>query len=160
MTALSRAVYAVARTNRRRYLWCIWWTGAPTAEPFRPPDAWGGGATTEAEARTMAERAAGRPLELVLGPWAGAWRRILAGLPPFPTRSARRPATEAAADRAIDPYAVLGVRAADPLDAVKASYRLKALEHHPDRGGSPESFMAIKRAYDTIVRRRLRRARP
>lgn len=155
MSSLARAIVALAPTKRRRFLWCAWWTGTPTVEDFRPPDAWGGGATSEAEARRMAERAAGRPLELVDGPWAGAWRRVMAGLPPFPTRSAPRPATAAA--RAVDPYAVLGVRAADPIATVKAAFRTKVLEHHPDRGGDPEAFIAIKRAYDAIVRKRLGR---
>ena len=51
MSGLARAVYAIARTKRRRFLWCVWWTGEPTAKPFRPPDAWGGGAHTEEEAK-------------------------------------------------------------------------------------------------------------
>ncbi len=156
---LVRAVYAVVPTRRRRYLWCAWWTGSPTAEPFRPPDLWGGGATSEDEAQVMAERAAGRRLERVEARWAGAWRRVQAGLPPFPERSQRRPATGAVAPAPIDPYAVLGVRAADPDATVKAAFRVKVLEHHPDRGGSPDAFMAIKRAYDAIVRKRIRRPR-
>jgi len=156
MTELTRAVYALARTKRRRFLWCAWWTGSPTAEPFRAPDAWGGGATTEDEARALAERAAGRPLELIDGPWAGAWRRILAGLPPFPDRRLRPPSADGVP---LDPYAVLGVRASDPIDVVKTAYREQALVHHPDRGGRPEAFMAIKRAYDAILRRRTRRRR-
>ncbi|MBK9034312.1 MAG: J domain-containing protein [Myxococcales bacterium] len=105
----------------------------------------------------MAERAAGRPLEFDGGPWAGAWRRVQAGLAPFPPRAAPRPTTSAAA--ASDPYAVLGVGAAAPLDTVKAAYRRLALEHHPDRGGRADAFLAIKRAYDAIVRRRGRPVR-
>ncbi len=160
MTALARAICAVAPTRRRRYLWCAWWTGEPTVAGFRPPDAWGGGATTEAEARAMAERAARRRLELVDGRWAGAWRRVLTGLPPFPDRATHRHATRAAVDHPIDPYAVLGVRAADSPEVVKAAYRLKVLEHHPDRGGRPEAFIAVKRAYDAIRRKRSRRQAP
>jgi hypothetical protein len=157
MSGLSRAVYAIARTKRRRFLWCVWWTGEPTAKPFRPPDAWGGGARTEDEARVLAERAAGMPLELIDGHWAGAWKRMQAGKPPFPTRSAR-PTTEGARERAkpVDPYVLLGVDAKASLDDVKAAFRKKALEHHPDTGGSAEAFMAIKRAYDGIVKRRAR----
>jgi hypothetical protein len=167
MSGLSRAVYAIARTKRRRFLWCVWWTGEPTAKPFRPPDAWGGGASTEEEAKALAERAAGMPLELIDGHWAGAWKRIRAGLPPFPKRSAQ-PASApgasgpgAAGERArpIDPYVLLGVDAKASLDDVKAAFRKKALEHHPDHGGSADAFMAIKRAYDGIVKRRTRRRR-
>ena len=161
MSGLSRAVYATARTKRRRYLWCVWWTGEPTANPFRPPDAGGGGADTEEEARILAERAAGMPLELIDGHWAGAWKRIRAGLPPFPRRSPRPTvsADEPARARPVDPYALLGVEATATLADVKAAFRKKALEHHPDQGGAADAFMAIKRAYDAIVKRRARRAR-
>jgi hypothetical protein len=161
MSGLSRGVYAIARTKRRRYLWCAWWTGEPTAKPFRPPDAWGGGADTEDEAKALAEKAAGMPLELVDGHWAGAWKRIQAGLPPFPTRAARPTVAgdEPAGDRRarpVDPYALLGVAPTATLDDVKAAFRKKALEHHPDQGGATEAFIAIKRAYDAIAKRRAR----
>ena len=158
MTGLSRAVYAIARTKRRRWLWCVWWTGEPTAKPFRPPDAWGGGAHTEEEARILAERAAGMPLELIDGHWAGAWKRIRAGRIPFPTRSTS-PSRAGGEDQArpVDPYALLGIDAAASIDDVKAAFRKKALEHHPDHGGTAEVFMRMKRAYDAIVKRRARR---
>jgi hypothetical protein len=161
MTGLSRAVYAIAKTKRRRYLWCAWWTGEPTARPFRAPDAWGGGARTEDEARALAERAAGRSLDLIEGRWAGAWKRMQAGLPPFPKASGQpSPAsTEDARARPVDPYALLGTVASASLDEVKTAFRKRALEHHPDHGGSTDAFVALKRAYDTILRRRARRAR-
>lgn len=168
MSGLSRAVYALARTKRRRYLWCVWWTGEPTAKPFRPPDAWGGGASTEEEARALAEKAAGMPLTQIDGHWAGAWKRMRAGLAPFPTRAPRPPLGEPAPGtagsapgderaRPVDPYVLLGIEATATLDAVKAAFRKKALEHHPDHGGTTADFMAIKRAYDGIVKRRTRR---
>jgi hypothetical protein len=163
MTGLSRAVYAIAKTKRRRFLWCVWWTGEPTVKPFRPPDAWGGGAHTEDEARVLAERAAGMPLDRIDGHWAGAWKRMRAGLPPFPKASARHSPSEggesAGETRAkpVDPYALLGLEASATLEEVKAGFRKKALEHHPDHGGSPAAFMAVKRAYDSIVKRRSRR---
>ena len=160
MSGLSRAVYAIARTKRRRYLWCVWWTGEPTAKPFRPPDAWGGGAHTEEEARILAERAAGMPLDLIDGHWAGAWKRMRAGLPPFPTRAPRPTvSTDEGRARPVDPYALLGIEATATLDDVKAAFRKKALEHHPDRGGDAAAFMAVKRAYDAIAKRRARRRR-
>jgi hypothetical protein len=154
---LSRGVYAVARTKRKRFLWCAWWTGEPVAKPFRAPDAWGGGASTEEEARALAERAAGRPLEPIDGHWAGAWKRTLAGMKPFPTHTAREPAaTTTTRDTPVDPFLLLGVAHDASLDDVKSAFRKKALEHHPDRGGTAEAFMAIKRAYDGIVKRRHR----
>ncbi len=156
MSGLSRGVYALARTKRKRFIWCAWWTGEPTAKPFRAPDAWGGGASTEEEGKLLAERAAGMPLELVDGHWAGAWKRIQAGMAPFPKRSASP--TVASEDRArpVDPYVLLGIDPKATLDDVKAAFRKKALEHHPDQGGTSDAFMAIKRAYDGIVKRRTR----
>ena len=56
----------------------------------------------------------------------------------------------------IDPYARLGLTHEATLDDVKAAFRKKALEHHPDHGGDPEDFIALKRAYDRIVKRRSR----
>jgi len=155
VATLFRGVYSVTRTKRRRFLWCAWWTGEPTEEPFRPPDAWSGGARTAEEARALAERAAGASLSPVEGRWAGAWVRVQAGLPPFAPRPARAP-RPAPPD---GPHAILGIVPGAPLDAVKAAFRRKALEHHPDHGGDPAAFMAVKRAYDGIVRRRARRAR-
>lgn len=158
MSGLARAVYAIARTKRRRFLWCVWWSGEPTAKPFRPPDAWGGGAHTEEEAKVLAEKAAGMPLELIDGHWAGAWKRVRAGLPAFPSRAARptaAPSEERA--RPVDPYALLGVDATASLEDLKVAFRKKALEHHPDHGGAPDLFMAVKRAYDNVVKRRARR---
>jgi hypothetical protein len=146
--ALSRFVVALARTKRRRYLWCAWWTAEPTAAPFRAPDAWGGGARTREEAKAMAEKAAGRPLSPVNDHWAGAWKRILAGLEPFPKHTVR-----AAGSGGIDPFKVLGLTSAATPDEVKRAFRKKALVHHPDRGGSADDFMASKRAYDSIVKR-------
>lgn len=157
MSGLTRAVYATAPTRRRRLMWCVWWTAEPSEQPFRTPDAWGGGARTADEARVLAQRAAGRPVEPIDGRWAGAWNRVRAGLPPFPTRARRRPTTSGVARaRPVDPYALLGVAATATLAEVKAAFRARAHEHHPDRGGDAEAFMAIKKAFDGINRRRTR----
>lgn len=157
MTSLARGVYAIARTKRRRFLWCVWLSGEPVEAPFRAPDVWGGGARTEDEAKTLAEAAAGMPLQLIDGRWAGAWKRVRAGMKPFPSSNAR--AARVAPDRAsepIDPHVLLGVTTNATLAELKLAFRAKALEHHPDRGGDAEAFMAIKRAYDTLARRRQR----
>jgi hypothetical protein len=155
VATLFRGVYSVTRTKRRRFLWCAWWTGEPTEEAFRPPDAWSGGARTEEEAKVLAERAAGAPLRAIEGRWAGAWVRVHAGLPPF----VERPARAVRAPRSDGPHAILGVLPGASLDELKAAFRRKALEHHPDHGGDSAAFIAVKRAYDGIVKRRARRAR-
>jgi hypothetical protein len=161
MPDLARGVYSVTRTKRRRFLWCAWWKGEPTASPFRPPDAWGGGARSEEDAERAAAAAAGAPLERIEGRWAGAWVRVRAGLPPFVGRGERVGSTRAdavGAPRAAgaDPYKLLGIPPDATLAVVKEAFRKKALEHHPDHGGSPAAFIALKRAYDRIVQRRAR----
>lgn len=158
-TGLSRGVFALARTKRKRFLWCAWWTGAPTAKPFRPPDAWGGGAFTREEAQVFAERAAARPLTPVDDHWAGAWKRSLAGLEPFPKRTAWLPLASDSRPRSINPFEVLGLSSKASLDEVKVAFRKKALEHHPDQGGSTEAFLELRRAWESIVMRRARRPR-
>lgn len=155
MSSLARAVYSTARTKRRRYLWCVWWSGEPTAHPFRDPDAWGGGAETEEEARALAERAAGMPLQQIDGHWAAAFKRMRAGLSPFVTREPRAAETKLA--RPVDPHHVVGVAADASSAEVRLAFKKKALEHHPDRGGSDAAFIALKRAYDAIMKKRARR---
>ena len=150
--ALSRGVFALARTKRKRFLWCAWWTAEPSAKPFRPPDAWGGGADTRDAAQALAERAAGRPLTPVDDHWAGAWKRHLAGLEPFPKHTVR----VAKGPSGIDPFAVLGLTSAATMEEVKLAFRLRALAEHPDQGGSAENFIALKHAYDAIAKRRRR----
>jgi len=151
MSSLARGVYAITRTKRRRLLWCAWWTGEPQAAPFRAPDAWGGGARDEDEAKAMAESVAGRPLTCIEGRWAGAWVRVRAGLAPFPSRAPRDVAT--CPPSPASPYRVLGVAEGASLDEVKAAFREQALAHHPDHGGTAEGFIAVKRAYDAAVAR-------
>jgi DNA-binding transcriptional regulator YdaS (Cro superfamily) len=154
VTGLVRAVVSLTRTKRRRFLWCAWWTRAPAAEPFVPPDAWSGGARTEAEAIAAATARAGLSLEVIEGRWAGAWVRVRAGRPPFVERATR---VEPAAPRPIDPHEVLGVPVGADLAALKAKFRERALVLHPDQGGDAVAFMALKRAYDTLAARRRRK---
>lgn len=153
VTALFRAVVAVTRTKRRRYLWCAWWTGAPVADPFRPPDAWNGGARSEDDAVEDAQRASGMSLSRTDGRWAGAWLRVRGGLPPFPRRAAT---VRAVGQRPIDPHAVLGVPVGAPVHELRARFRAQALLLHPDHGGEPAAFIALKRAYDVLSARRSR----
>lgn len=154
MSAISQGVFAVAHTRRRRLLWCAWWSGEPTAVPFREPDAWGGGARDEDEARALAERAAGQTLRQIEARWAGAWVRVRAGKSPFVEPGAR-PLRVAAAPR--DPHALLGVAPGADLAALKAAFRERALATHPDRGGDAAAFVAIKRAFDVLAARARRR---
>ena len=46
----------------------------------------------------------------------------------------------------------LGLRPPFSVDDLKVAYRLKALDAHPDRGGSPEEFQAVEIAYRRLLR--------
>jgi hypothetical protein len=153
VTGLQQGVYALARTRRRRILWCAWWTAMPSAEPFVPPDAWGGGASDEVEAHLAAEAAAGMPLRQIEARWAGAWVRVRAGLSPLVSPGeAPRPAMP----RPQGAHAILGIAPGADGGKIKAAFRQRALDTHPDRGGSDADFIAVKRAFDAIMRKQRR----
>ena len=46
--------------------------------------------------------------------------------------------------------AVLGLMAGASLELVKAAYRVKAKEHHPDRGGNVETMTKVNNAYERL----------
>lgn len=49
-----------------------------------------------------------------------------------------------------DPYMALGIERGAAPGVVKAAYRLRARSAHPDRGGDPEEFMVVVRAFDLL----------
>ncbi len=153
---------SITRTQRRRFLWAAWWSAAPSRDPFRKPDAASGGARTRDEALRAAERAAGRVLVEIDGSWARAWARLLAGKPPWPPARAPRDASlRAAAASAHRPSAwtILGVDPKATLAEIKAAFRKRARETHPDRGGDPRAFDEAKRAFDHALALLGKRAR-
>lgn len=50
----------------------------------------------------------------------------------------------------IDYYAVLGIERDADLQQIKAAYRSKSKENHPDRGGDPDKFVEINDAYSVL----------
>ncbi len=172
MTELFAPVCSIATTRRRRFLWAAWWSEPPSARPFRKPDAYAGGARTAEDALREAERVAGRPLRQIEPYWARAWGRILVGLPPFFGPERKEPDGEevpgapltSARDVPRSPFTELGLETTATADEVKRAYRKRALETHPDRGGSDEAFRAVQRAFvaatarATGQKRRRRRA--
>jgi hypothetical protein len=152
---LSSAVCSIARTQRRRFFWAAWWSGAPTRRPFRKPDASNGGAASYEDARREAERVSGRTLSIVEPLWARAWSRILRGQPPFSASEledgAARPAKP---DRpAVSAWAILGLEPGADASAIKRAYREKALVTHPDVGGDATTFRHVQQAYERLSRR-------
>ncbi|GLQ55769.1 DnaJ domain-containing protein [Devosia nitrariae] len=49
-----------------------------------------------------------------------------------------------------DPYLVLGLERTVAAGAVKAAYRMRVRTAHPDKGGDPDEFMAIVKAFDVL----------
>lgn len=47
-------------------------------------------------------------------------------------------------------YDALGLNKNADSAAIKKAYRKAAMKHHPDRGGKPENFHPIQRAYETL----------
>ena len=47
-------------------------------------------------------------------------------------------------------YDVLGVKETSSQDEIKKAYRKLVVKHHPDKGGSEDTFKKISEAYDTI----------
>ena len=48
-------------------------------------------------------------------------------------------------------YELLEIEVTATTTQIKAAYRKKAKEHHPDHGGDPEIFKTIKEAYDCLM---------
>lgn len=152
--ALAIALCSVAKTARRRFFWAVWWSGAPRAHPFRKPDASNGGAKTIEEAVSAAERATGRSVTIGDAKWARAFNRILRGRPPFlpnEVEGARPRETKPRPPREEPAWVVLGVARDAPREVVRAAFKRRALETHPDTGGESASFMRVQRAYERLM---------
>lgn len=51
----------------------------------------------------------------------------------------------------VTPYTLLGVTATSNPEEIRAAYKKRALETHPDKGGDPEEFLRVKQAYEAIT---------
>lgn len=56
-----------------------------------------------------------------------------------------------------DLYELLGIPRTADLAAIKAAFRHKAKDSHPDLGGDPEAFHLLKLAYDVLTDEQARR---
>ena len=166
MAELFAAACSIAPTKRRRFFWAAWWTEPPAREPFRKPDASGGGARTRVEALRAAERAAGRPLVEIDARWARAWSRVVAGEAPWTRAEQQRDADDAAGHARPRPstrtartpttsiWHTLGVPATATLEEIKTAFRERALKTHPDHGGDAHEFRTLRAAYAEACKRR------
>jgi len=175
---------SVTTTRRRRFMWVAWWTAPPAREPFRKPDAFSGGARSHEEALAQARRAAGVSLVEIEPYWARAWARVLLGRPPWGVRGkgaassdahrrnwrnwrssgrSTQTTTNAARATATSIWATLGITARATSADLKRAFHQRALATHPDRGGDPEAFRQVQRAFKEaqvrIARRRPTRTR-
>lgn len=50
----------------------------------------------------------------------------------------------------MNPYDILGVSTDADAKQIKAAYRSKAQETHPDKGGSDEAFLAVQQSYEIL----------
>lgn len=64
--------------------------------------------------------------------------------------TARLPSGEDAGD--LPPHEVLGVSPGADAETIKRAAREQKKEHHPDRGGDPETFKRITRAESVLLR--------
>lgn len=161
MSQLFAPVCSITTTKRRRFFWAAWWSGPPVRVPFRKPDASDGGAATRDEALAAAEQRAGMKLTEIDPLWARAWLRILRGEPAWPSKASREPRSTSLEPRPGETsiWEVLGVTRDVSDTELKAAYRRRALETHPDHGGDEEAFRRVLDAY-AEAKRRLRRPRP
>jgi hypothetical protein len=164
VSQLAAAVCSITPTSRRRFFWAAWWTGAPTREPFRRPDASHGGATSREDALREAQKRAGRSLVEIEPRWARAWNRVLRELPPWTSRDAKDAENAPAKSRppsapTSSVFDLLGVDRRADLAELKRAYHARARETHPDRGGDAATFVALKAAYERATQRRAKNDR-
>jgi hypothetical protein len=156
MSELATAVCSITATQRGRFFWAAWWTGAPCVAPFRAPDASNGGAATLEAALADAEARAGRYLVMIEPYWARAWNRVLRGERPPARPVARTARPPRSTPRSA--WELLGLPSGASLADVKTAFRQRALATHPDHGGDADVFRELHQAYERLVAR-LTRAR-
>lgn len=54
----------------------------------------------------------------------------------------------------INPWEVLGIEHTTCEEAIKTAFRKRALETHPDTGGSKEAFQEVHKAYEMLMGKR------
>ena len=52
----------------------------------------------------------------------------------------------------LSPYRVLGIQPGCNEEELRAAYKKRALETHPDKGGNVEEFRSVKTAYEALLK--------
>jgi hypothetical protein len=128
--------------------------------PFRKPDASNGGATSREEALAEAHARAGTTLTEIDPRWARGWNRVLRGQTPFSPEDVR--ALEGAPTPKKrrgprPPREVLGLPKDAGPESIKAAFRQRAFETHPDRGGDADEFREVHTAFEQLSRPKKKR---
>lgn len=160
-TELFAPVCSITTTQRRRFFWAVWSSAPPSRVPFRKPDASDGGASTYEEALAAAELRIDSKVVVIDALWARAWIRVLRGEGPWRSSKEPKPRSARAAGLGANEsvWAILGVTRDVTAAELKLAYRRRALETHPDHGGTAEAFQKVVHAYREAALR-LRRPRP
>jgi len=53
---------------------------------------------------------------------------------------------------ALSPYSLLGISPSSSIDEVRVAYKKRCLETHPDKGGDPDEFRRVQKAYEDVCR--------
>ncbi len=83
-------------------------------------------------------------------PWAGRRAQSAAASSTVRARSTRENPSI---------WQTLGLTARATASEIKSAYKKRALEVHPDRGGSAEDFRVLQSAYESALQRRAKAAR-
>jgi hypothetical protein len=148
-------VYAIANKGARSF-WAAWWTVLPSRTRFVGPDARGEAVDVHAAKQAAFEafaRARGvtgwREVDPLYATAADRWAR---GIDPVFPGDKRRVVVKAddPLDLPEDVRDILGLRGPATLESAREAYRRRALELHPDRGGTHEAMLALNRAWELV----------
>lgn len=150
-------VYAISTRGDGRAVWAAWWTELPAPAPFVPPDARGEASDEHAAQREVLQafsRVRGcRTRRQIDGRFALAADRWAHGVdPPFPgaRRRAARGHVAAPSELPRDAVECLGLTPPFTFERAREAYRRRALEDHPDRGGSHGDILALNDAWQRV----------
>lgn len=147
--------YAIAAKGPRSF-WAAWWTVLPSRARFVPPDARGEAVDVHAakqaafEAFAKARGVTGwREIDPLYATAADRWARGIDLVFPGDKRKVVVRMDDPL-DLPDDVREILELRGPVTLESAREAYRRRALELHPDRGGSHEAMLALNRAWELV----------